>query len=126
MFGGKKNSQGTPDDYIEYKVDSTVLSANSQFEGKIKSSGVLRVDGSIVGEVDTKGHVIVGEGGSIKESIKASRVTISGVVEGTVLCNGTLEMTQSGILNADIEVADICIEEGAVFNGKCTTKRNRL
>jgi cytoskeletal protein CcmA (bactofilin family) len=120
MIGNKKNISEVSDDYIKGTADTTIIGSTTQFEGKINSSGIMRVNGSISGELNSKGHLIVGQNGSIKENINVNKLTISGSVEGKVNCNGALEITQDGVLNADIQVGSIKIDDGAIFNGKCT------
>lgn len=126
MFGNKKSVEEVTENYSNNTDDATIISANTRFEGKINSSGIMRVDGSINGVLNTKGYVIVGENGSIKNTINTNRITIAGVVEGTVQCNGVLEMAQSGVLNGDIEVGSLSIEDGAVFNGKCKMMKKQV
>jgi len=120
MFNGKKNSQPVVDiTPNSSKADTTIIGSSSYFEGKLTSTGIIRIDGSFSGELNAEGSVIVGDSGSIKGNVKASKVTIAGKIEGNIHCNGILELTSNGKLYGDVQVKAISIEDGAVFDGKC-------
>lgn len=120
MFTSKNDSQTVIESSSGFKADTTIIGASSNFNGTLNSTGVIRIDGVFGGELNIDGNVIVGESGKINGNIKASRVTIAGTVEGNIYCSGTLELTSSGKLYGDIEVRTINIEDGAIFEGKCT------
>ena len=119
MFNNKKTSQSLIESNSNYKTDTTIISASSNFEGTLNSSGIIRVDGNFNGELNVDGNIIVGESGNINATIRANKVTIAGRIEGNVHCNESLELTSGGKLFGDIEVRSITIENGAVFQGKC-------
>lgn len=120
MFNIKKNSFAEFDSVQGGKSDTTIIGSSSHFEGKLNSKGIIRVDGSFSGELNIEGDVIIGEGGNVKGTMRASKVTIAGSVEANVHCDGNLELTSNGKLYGDIEVRAIRIEDGAIFQGRCT------
>ncbi|HBM80785.1 MAG TPA: cell shape determination protein CcmA [Clostridiaceae bacterium] len=99
--------------------ETTIIGPCSKFEGKLKAEGIVRIDGTIGGELSVNGNVIVGEEGYIKGSINSEKVVIAGKVEGNIHCSGSLELTSSGKLYGDIEAKNIIIQDGAEFQGKC-------
>lgn len=119
MFNNKKSSQTILESTSGSKTDTTIIGSSSFFDGTLKSSGIIRVDGAFSGEMIIQGNVIVGDGGNIKGNINADKVTIAGRVEGNIHCSGALELTSNGQLFGDIEVKSIHIDDGAVFQGKC-------
>jgi len=119
MFGSKKNPEIMAESSQSGKTDTTIIGAGSSFDGKLFSSGIVRIDGSFNGELNLEGSLIIGESGSIRGNISAKKVTIAGKVEGNIRCDGSLELTPSGKLYGDIDVRNIIIEDGAVFQGKC-------
>lgn len=116
----KKSSQTVVESSPGNKADTTIIGSSSNFEGTLKSTGIVRVDGIFSGELNVDGNVIIGENGYIKGNINSNKVTIAGEVQGDVYCSGYLELTSSGRLRGDIEVKNVSIEDGAVFEGKCT------
>ena len=105
------------------KID-TIIGKNSYFEGKYKSSGILRIDGKFHGELEIDGDVVVGESGIIKGIIKARNVDISGSVEGNISAEGLVKISSTGKLIGDIVVENLVIEEKGIFDGKCSMKDN--
>lgn len=120
MFNNKKSSQTIIETSSSTKADTTIIGSSSSFDGKLISTGIVRVDGILSGELEVDGNIIVGENGYIKGNIKSDKVVIAGKVEGNVYSSGSLELTSSGKLYGDIEVRNVTIEDGAVFEGKCT------
>lgn len=100
------------------KID-TIIGQNSKLEGKINASGTVRIDGTYIGDIHTDGDVIIGETGIICGNIFSNNVAVTGKVDGNVSCRGLLEILPNGRLLGDIEVKNISISDGAVFNGKC-------
>jgi Integral membrane protein CcmA involved in cell shape determination len=119
MLGGKKNQNYVVESGTDSKPDTTIIGSNTSFDGTLKSSGIVRIDGTLTGELHVDGTILVGEGGKVNGNIKTNKITIGGVVEGNVHCSDTLNLMPSGKLHGDIEVKNINIENGAVFDGKC-------
>lgn len=119
MLNNKKGSQSIIENTPVNKADTTIIGSSSKFDGTLNTSGVVRVDGYFGGELNVEGSLIVGENGYIKGNINSDKVTIAGKVEGNIHCSGCLELTASGKLHGDIEVKNISIEDGAIFDGKC-------
>lgn len=109
------NSKKLPDNV---KID-TIIGPSSTIEGKINATGTVRIDGTYTGDIFTNEDVIVGENGVINGNIHANNVSISGEVNGNIICKGLLDLLPSGRLDGDIEVKKISICDGAVFKGKC-------
>ena len=119
MFGSRKNIQ-TFSDSPGNKASTTIIGTYSNFEGTLNSEGTVRIDGVFNGMLNVDGNIIIGESGFVKGNINADRVTIAGRVEGNVSCKNTFELLSNGRLYGDIEAKNISIEDGAVFQGKCT------
>jgi cytoskeletal protein CcmA (bactofilin family) len=126
MFNSKKGPQSIIENTPVNKSDTTIIGSGSKFDGTLNTSGVVRVDGYFGGELIIAGSLIVGENGYIKGNIKSDKVTIAGKVEGNINCTGCLELTSSGKLYGDIEVKNVSIEDGAVFEGKCIMAQRPL
>jgi cytoskeletal protein CcmA (bactofilin family) len=124
------------------KID-TLISSNVQIDGNIKSTGTVRLDCKVTGDVEGNG-IIIGETGSVTGNIDCSRIvisgssvtgdiscneiTISGSVKGNVLCTDKLHLKNTGVLIGDVEVGKIVIDEGALFRGICkmTSEEDQL
>jgi cytoskeletal protein CcmA (bactofilin family) len=80
--------------------------------------GDLRVAGIVEGEVEVTGDVAIDDMATVKASVTARDVSISGHVIGAVVARKRLEVTKSGSLIGDVRVARLTIQDGATFSGK--------
>lgn len=111
MFKGKKASSINPN------TTDTVIGEGTVFEGRIRSEASVRIEGTINGDVESKGDVIIGEKGSVKSNISARNVIVAGVVNGHITAKEKLHIMSSGQLTGNAAVASLVIEEGALFSG---------
>ena len=98
--------------------DITIISNGVKIEGKVTSTGSIRVDGTLKGDLNVKGNVSVGEQGNINGEIVANIVTIGGKVVGTVNAKEKLVLETKCVLKGDIITKVLVIEAGAKFDGK--------
>lgn len=103
---------------------STIFGQQSEFDGKLKTKGSIRIEGTITGSVKAGGDVFVGESGIVNSNIEARKIVVAGKVEGNVTAQDKLEILQTGKLTGDIKAKKLVIEEGAKFIGKSTPLDN--
>lgn len=97
----------------------TIIGSTTIFTGNIEGEGTVRVDGRVVGDLKVTGDVYVGDKATIKGSIEAANVHLSGTVEGNITAKGLLKILTSAKLYGDIHVNSFVADEGALFQGKC-------
>ncbi len=98
--------------------DITIISNGVKIEGKVTSTGSLRVDGVLEGDLKASGNVTVGEQGDIKGEIVADVVTIGGKVVGTINAKEKTVLESKCTLKGDVLTKVLVIEAGAKFDGK--------
>jgi cytoskeletal protein CcmA (bactofilin family) len=98
------------------KIDS-FLGADIEFEGKLKFSETVRIDGQFKGEISAKGSLIVGESAFIRSDIHAFSVMVSGEIHGNIFADHKVEIPVPGKVFGDIEAPIIVMEKGAVLRG---------
>ena len=99
----------------------TIISNGVKIEGKITSSGNIRIDGEIQGDILSQSDVTIGEQGQVNGQINANVITIGGKVSGIVRAKEKLILDSKSNLKGDIFTKNLVIEEGAKFDGKCKT-----
>ena len=99
--------------------ETTIISLGVKIEGKIKSSGNIRVDGEIQGDIVSRGNVTIGPNGEVNGQVDADMVTIGGNVTGTVKAKAKLVLEEKGNLKGDIFTKSLVVKDGAQFDGKC-------
>jgi cytoskeletal protein CcmA (bactofilin family) len=95
----------------------TIVGTSVKLKGNLHSSGDIIVDGSVSGELKTKGSVIVGPNANILANIKAQNVQISGMVQGNIEASDKIQITETGRVVGDISAAVLNIAPGAIFSG---------
>lgn len=101
----------------------TVLGAGCALEGKLISSGNVRLDGTFSGTLDISGNILVGETAHIEADIHARNISIAGSVKGNVAGN-KVQILRTGKVWGDITVTALATEEGAFIEGKITMIRH--
>ena len=101
--------------------ETTIISRGVKIEGKITSSGNIRVDGEIQGDIFSESNITIGEDAKINGLINATVITIGGKVSGIVRAKDNLILDSKSNLKGDIFTKNLVIEEGAKFDGKCKT-----
>jgi cytoskeletal protein CcmA (bactofilin family) len=96
----------------------TVISANTIVGGGLRSAFSIRIDGQVLGSVDSQGTVIVGPDGTVDGDITASNAHIAGRVRGQARVGDLLEIAATGQLFGDVDVARLAIQDGALFRGQ--------
>lgn len=117
MIGKNKNSMATAG--TKTKV-STVLGEGTVFDGNLKTTGTVRVDGTVNGNCISDEELILGPEGVVKGNVSAKNIIISGRVDGDIASLGKLEILSTGKVNGNISARSLVIDEGASFDGKCT------
>lgn len=97
-----------------------VIGEGSVIDGNLTSTGDLRIDGEVNGNVRTESKCVLGPSGKIVGNIEARSCDISGKVDGNVRVADLLLIKSTGKVNGDITTAKIVVENGGEFNGSCT------
>lgn len=97
---------------------SSVIGAGSRFTGDFGGKENYVVYGSVIGDSDVEGAVVLEEGGSWKGVIKAEYVIIAGEVDGDVIATGKIELDETARVSGNVIGSVIAIAEGAVIQGQ--------
>ncbi len=96
-----------------------LISSGTEIKGDITSSGDIRIDGVLIGNLNTKGKVVVGSSGRVQGELYCKNTEISGVVEGKLSVDQLLNLKASSRIKGEIITSRLSIEPGANFTGTC-------
>ncbi len=102
--------------------DSTtinLISNGTEITGDIRSHGDIRIDGVLIGNLNTKGKVVFGNTGKVKGEVFCKNSEVSGEIEGKINVSQLLTLKISSAINGDIVTNKLSIEPGARFTGNC-------
>ncbi|MEM7697759.1 MAG: polymer-forming cytoskeletal protein [Verrucomicrobiota bacterium] len=97
---------------------SSHLSSDIQIEGDLNCSSDLIFDGSITGNITSKGSLTIGQNASVKGDLKADKA----VVEGKVAGNGEFQqcrLAPTSVISGSVHTVSLQMEEGASLEGQC-------
>ena len=98
----------------------SLVGAGTTIEGKISTEGSIRIDGKLIGEVRAKANAAIGSAGNVEGSVTAKNISVSGRVKGTVTASEKLILESKSVMQGDIRAARLVIDEGAMFDGRCS------
>ena len=94
------------------EVDYTginLLSNGTVINGEINSTGDLRIDGILNGNITTKGKIVVGDTGSIKGEIQCKSADILGKVEGKIFVTELLSLKSTANVTGCLLYTSRCV-----------------
>jgi cytoskeletal protein CcmA (bactofilin family) len=114
MLGRKKETE------LSSQEVRTILGPGCLFEGNLTiPEGLTRIDGEVIGNIKGNGSLIIGERGSVKGDLSVENVVVYGKVNGNIRAR-SLEIRASGRVDGDVQVQELMVEKGAMYNGKCS------
>ena len=106
------------------KPPASVLSADLQITGNIKTTGDVNIEGNVEGDI--RAHLLtVGEGATVKGECIADDVVVNGRVVGKVR-GLKVRLTSTARVEGDIIHKTIAIESGAHFEGSVQRQEDPL
>jgi cytoskeletal protein CcmA (bactofilin family) len=114
MFGKKETGAVSNPKAMNQLGQGTVIT------GEITSDADIRIDGTVRGNVVSKGKIVLGASGQIDGDIRSENAYLEGRVNGKVEVGDLLILSKTAFINGDIVIKKLVVEEGAKFNGKCT------
>ena len=96
-----------------------MIGVGTTIEGNISSSENIRFDGNLVGNLNTRGKVFIGQSGRVTGEIRCKNCEVEGVIDGKVFVSELLSLRARSKLTGEITTNKLAIEPGAVFTGKC-------
>ncbi len=122
MFRRNTPTTSTPTPSVE-RVTS-VLGSGISWDGHLRGSGGVRIEGTFEGEIAIRGMVVVGETGRVTcETLRANTVIVAGSVKGNITAE-KLEIRSTGRVWGDVVTSAFSTEEGAFLRGQITMEEH--
>lgn len=120
MFNQKSKSENP----VEQKPSApsgqaTIIAAGTTLKGDITSSGDIRIDGNLEGNVHCTAKVVIGSNGSVTGDISGAQADIMGRVTGTIRVKELLQLKGGSQVQGNLHANKLQIEPSANFNGQC-------
>ncbi len=96
-----------------------IITAGTLIKGDITASGDFRLDGTLEGNIQLNGKLVVGDSGVVNGNILCVNANIIGTVNGNLSVKELLSLNATARVKGDILINKLSIEPGALFTGKC-------
>ena len=107
-----------PETFKRLHTVSSHLSSDIQIEGDLNCSTDLIFDGSIKGNITSKGSLTIGQNASVNGNLKAEKA----VIEGKIVGNGdfnSCRLSPTSVISGSVNTVSLQMEEGASLEGQC-------
>ena len=103
-----------------------LIGAGTDIKGDVESTGDIRIDGTLKGNLKTRGKVVIGTTGLVKGEVHCKNSDVEGKVEGKILVQELLALKATSTILGDISAKKLAIEPGAKFTGNCSMTSESL
>ncbi len=122
MFNSKSKSSSS-----ESTIGSTtIIGVGTVIIGNIESSGDIRIDGTLIGNVNGKAKVLIGPDGVIEGALQGKQADVLGKITGQINIQEVLNLRGNCVVDGDIYASRLEVEPSATFNGTCHMGANIL
>lgn len=104
---------------VESTSSINIINNGTVIKGDINATGDFRLDGTLEGNIQLNGKLVVGETGIVNGNILCVNANIIGTVNGNLSVKELLSLHVTARVKGDILINKLSIEPGAVFTGKC-------
>jgi cytoskeletal protein CcmA (bactofilin family) len=104
-------------DPIVFEQKATVLARDDTLSGRLNLRGPGQVLGNFSGQIECDGDLLIGPEAHVEADIRGARITVSGLVKGSVIASNRLKITSTGRLEGDATVGALVVQEGGVHYG---------
>lgn len=98
-------------------LEVSVIGEDMEVVGSLHSSGVVKVSGTVLGNVLADAQLLVAKGGRVEGDVCAREMVLSGEVYGSVVAETRVEVQGSAVIHGDITTPRLVIREGAAVDG---------
>jgi|SRR5450755_444490 cytoskeletal protein CcmA (bactofilin family) len=117
MFNNKSKSETT--ESPAPPGSASLIGSGTTLKGDITSTGDLRIDGTLIGNIICSSKIIIGANGVVEGDISGQQADIMGKVSGTIKVKELLMLKSNCQVNGNLHSAKLQIEPAASFNGQC-------
>ncbi len=100
--------------------DISRLAANTVVKGDMTCISDIRIDGTLIGNICTRGKLVLGEEGLIEGNITCREADIYGKCTGDIVGVEQVSFKSNAVYNGMLRTAHVGIEMGASFSGSCS------
>jgi cytoskeletal protein CcmA (bactofilin family) len=98
---------------------TTLISSGTTLKGDLSSNSDLRIDGTVIGNINSSSKVVIGANGVVEGDIIGVQADIVGKVSGNVRAKDLLQLRGDCLVTGNLYAGKLQVEPTATFNGQC-------
>lgn len=98
-------------------ADISKIGASMTIRGKVFGEADLHIEGSVAGEVEVQGELVIESTGLVGASVSARSVIVRGAVKGDVVAEDRISLEEGAKVDGDLRAPNVAIAEGASYRG---------
>ncbi|MCQ2311383.1 MAG: polymer-forming cytoskeletal protein [Paludibacteraceae bacterium] len=102
------------------------LTAGSKIIGTIIADSDIRIDGTLEGDLQCNGKLVIGEHGTVKGTVVCQNAEVMGVLDGKATIENSFALRATGSMLGELKTRTLTIEPNAQFNGTCSMKQENI
>ena len=98
----------------------TVMAPDISFTGSIRFAKPFMIKGTVNGQIEATSDLLIDTGAQVQADITAEKVLVRGTVKGNICGYRLVYVTSTGSVTGDISSAQVVLEPGSSFSGRCS------
>ena len=95
----------------------SIIGAGMTVHGDLDANGVVKIEGTVDGNVRAASQVLVAKGGSVQGDVETTEAVVGGTVSGAIRARERVEVQAGASVHGDITTRRIAVAEGGTLNG---------
>src|SRR6185436_542519 len=91
----------------EISNSSNVIGKGTTIEGNIETSGNIRIEGKVIGNIKSRSKIALGNGSQVEGNITAQNADIEGHVKGKIDLMEILVLKSTSVVTGDISTGKL-------------------
>ena len=101
-----------------------IIASGTSLKGDLKTDGVIRLNGTLIGNLETSEKLVIGQNGKVEGDIKCKNADVEGNITGTISVQGLLSLKRTANIQGDIITKQLSVEPGSIFTGTCKMSKD--
>lgn len=122
----RKETQRNDHSDDSVSLTPTVICENFTLHGTIKYTRAIRIEGTIIGDIEQADIVVIGVTGTIQGNVTTKNLILSGHIEGDVLATESASIRSSGYIIGKLTTQSLNLDHGAMYDGEIIMRPSSL
>lgn len=95
----------------------SIVAAGMEVVGDVTAEGIVKIEGSVRGNLRVGRQVLVAKGGLVEGDIQTREAIIGGEVRGAITASQRIEIQPASAVHGDLTTPMLLVQEGGEVNG---------